>query len=195
MTPVKKWIAGVDEVGRGPLAGPVLAVAVIINPSDVAGLRDSKKLNQKQREALSALIRQNAIAWAYGVATVKEIDKINILNASLLAMKRAVQHLSIRPQKVLVDGNKCPQLDIPTQAIIGGDDLVPEISAASIVAKVIRDYLMTVFDKRYPEYGFAKHKGYGTKVHMQAIEKYGVTPIHRRSFAPVRERLLLEVLD
>ncbi len=195
MTPVKKWIAGVDEVGRGPLAGPVLAVAVILNGKRITGLRDSKKINEMKRQELSAIIREKALAWAYGFASVKEIDTINILNASLLAMKRAVQNLNIIPEEVLVDGNKCPQLDIPVRAIVGGDDLIKEISAASIVAKVIRDYLMTVFDKRYPQYGFANHKGYGTKEHMQAIEKYGVSPIHRRSFAPVRERILLEELS
>ncbi|MBI2790777.1 MAG: ribonuclease HII [Gammaproteobacteria bacterium] len=181
--------AGVDEVGRGPLAGPVIAVAVIIHPKQISGLRDSKKLSEKKRNELSTLIKQNAVAWAYGFASVIEIDKINILQASLLAMQRAVNNLAVRPDKVLVDGNRCPYLEMPSQAIIGGDDTVVQISAASIVAKVIRDYLMTVLDKRYPEYGFAKHKGYGTQDHMVALQKYGATPIHRRSFAPVREVL------
>ena len=181
--------AGVDEVGRGPLAGPVLAVAVIIKPRQISGLRDSKKLSEKKRNELSVLIKQKAIAWAYGLASVIEIDNINILNASLLAMQRAVNHLPIRPDKVLVDGNKCPSLDIPSEAIIGGDDSVIQISAASIVAKVIRDYLMTILDKRYPQYGFAKHKGYATNEHLMALQQYGASPIHRRSFAPVREAL------
>lgn len=185
-------VAGVDEVGRGPLAGPVLAVAVILKPNAVQGLKDSKKLSEKKRILLSHEIKESAKAWAYGVASVKEIDKYNILNATLLAMKRAVLHLPIRPGRVLVDGNRCPDWDIPSQAIIGGDDSVAEISAASIVAKVMRDHLMTIFDKHYPEYGFAKHKGYGTKTHLEAIERYGVSPIHRRSFSPVSNALMRE---
>lgn len=182
-------VAGVDEVGRGPLAGPVLAVAVILSPKRINGLKDSKLLNEAKRQMLSARIRERAIAWAYGIASVKEIDSMNILNASLMAMKRAVMHLPIKPDQVFVDGNKCPQIDIPVEAIVGGDNLIAEISAASIVAKVIRDYLMTCFDKHYPQYGFAKHKGYGTKDHIFALKKHGVSPIHRVSFAPVREQL------
>ncbi len=184
----KKLVAGVDEVGRGPLAGPVLAVAVILAPTKIEGLRDSKKLSEKKRIILSQQIKNEALAWAYGVATVKEIDKLNILQASLLAMKRAVERLPIVPNEVLFDGNKGPTLTIPSKTIVGGDDLIAEISAASIVAKVIRDYLMNIFDKHYPQYGFAKHKGYGTKAHLEALAQHGVCPIHRLSFAPVRER-------
>lgn len=185
----QELIAGVDEVGRGPLAGPVLAVAVILAPKRINGLKDSKQLSESKRLMLSARIRERAIAWSFGIASVKEIDKLNILNASLLAMKRAVNHLSITPEKVLVDGNKCPDISLPVEAIIGGDSLIAQISAASIVAKVIRDHLMTCFDKHYPQYGFAKHKGYGTKDHLRALKKHGVSPIHRVSFAPVREQL------
>jgi len=190
---VRTIIAGVDEVGRGPLAGPVLAVAVILNRKIIEGLRDSKKLTEKKRIELCKIIRNDAKAWAYGIASVKEIDEMNILNASLLAMKRAVLHLPLQPDRVLVDGNRCPDIEIPSQAIIGGDNSVPEISAASIVAKVIRDYLMTVFDKHYPQYGFAKHKGYGTQDHLRAIDDFGVSPIHRRSFSPVSNALLREI--
>ncbi len=181
-----KLVAGVDEVGRGPLAGPVLAVAVILSDKRINGLKDSKLLTHNKRELLSHRIKERAIAWAYGVASVKEIDNINILNASLLAMKRAVEYLQVKPDEVLVDGNKCPTLDIPVRAIVGGDNLIAEISAASIVAKVIRDYLMTCFDKHYPQYGFAQHKGYGTKDHLIALKKHGPSPIHRLSFMPVK---------
>ncbi|MBS0286337.1 MAG: ribonuclease HII [Proteobacteria bacterium] len=182
-------IAGVDEVGRGPLAGPVLAVAVILPKQSIAGLDDSKKLSEKKRNELNQKIREKAIAWAYGVASVKEIDKINILNASLLAMKRAIIHLPLKPNEVLVDGNKTPQIDLPVKAIVGGDSVIPAISAASIVAKVMRDYLMNCFDKHYPQYGFASHKGYGTRAHLDALMKYGVSPIHRQSYAPVKQCL------
>lgn len=184
-----KLVAGVDEVGRGPLAGPVLAVAVILAPNGIDGLKDSKKLSERKRQLLSVNIKQSAIAWAYGVASVKEIDKLNILNASLLAMARAVGHLPIKPHEVLVDGNQCPKIDLPVKAIVGGDNLISQISAASIVAKVMRDHLMNYFDKHYPVYGFAKHKGYGTKAHMLALKKYGASPIHRQSFKPVKEQL------
>jgi ribonuclease HII len=183
-------IAGVDEVGRGPLAGPVFAVAVILDKTKrIKGLNDSKQLTEIKRNQLSALIRSKAVCWAYGSASVKEIDEINILHASMLAMSRAISSLPIRPDKVVVDGNRVPKTDLPCEAVIGGDATVAEISAASIVAKVIRDYLMTVFDKKYPQYGFSKHKGYATKDHMTALKKYGASPIHRRSFAPVRDAL------
>lgn len=181
-------IAGVDEAGRGPLAGPVIAAAVILDPSrPIAGLADSKKLTEKQRDKLFDEIRQNALAWSVARATVIEIDKINILQASLLAMQRAVAGLKIPPQLVLVDGNKCPIMPCPARAIIKGDQTEPAISAASIVAKVLRDRLMLMLDRKYPAYGFAKHKGYPTASHIEALQKAGVSRVHRRTFAPVRE--------
>jgi ribonuclease HII len=186
----KRLIAGVDEVGRGPLAGPVIAAAVILNEDcPIVGLADSKTLTQKRREALAIQIRQQAFAFALGRAEVEEIDKINILQASLLAMKRAVEQLPIAPHHVLVDGKYCPQIDYTMEAIIQGDKTVPVISAASIIAKVARDQEMCEMDRLYPDYGFAAHKGYPTKAHRQALQRHGVTPIHRRSFAPVRDVL------
>lgn len=181
-------IAGVDEVGRGPLAGPVYAAAVILNPhSKIHGLADSKLLTRERREELDAQIRAGAIAWSLGVATVEEIDRINILQASLLAMQRAVAVLSCAPCLVLVDGNRCPQLGRPSAAIIKGDQRVNAISAASIVAKVARDQQMRALDLLYPDYGFAGHKGYPTPAHLHALQTLGVSPIHRRTFAPVRQ--------
>lgn len=186
-------IAGVDEVGRGPLAGPVVAAAVILDPArPITGLMDSKKLSEKRREALSLEIREKALAWAIARAEVEEIDDINILQASLLAMRRAVLQLSITPQHVLVDGNRCPRLPYPAEAIVRGDDSVPAISAASIIAKVARDTEMVEMEQRYPGYGFEGHKGYPTKLHMQALESLGVCPIHRRSFGPVKKCLARE---
>lgn len=183
-------IAGSDEVGRGPLAGPVVAAAVILPENyDLPGLTDSKKLSEKKREILFELIKEQAIAWSVGEASVDEIDEINILQASLLAMKRAIESLAVQPDKALIDGNRCPELTMNTQAIIGGDLTIPVISAASIIAKVTRDRHMIELDKLYPEYGLASHKGYGTKLHMQAIEKYGPRPIHRKSFAPIKKLL------
>lgn len=180
-------IAGVDEVGRGPLAGPVMACAVILDSKKpIAGLKDSKKLSENKRVALSQMIKETAICWAIGVASVEEIDEINILQATLLAMKRAVDSLSIIPKQVLVDGNRCPKIAIPAKAIIGGDNTVIEISAASIIAKVTRDALMIELDLVYPEYGFARHKGYGTKEHLAALTKFGPCDIHRTSFSPVK---------
>lgn len=180
-------IAGVDEAGRGPLAGPVTAAAVILKPSQhIAGLKDSKKLRPRQREVLAAEIRQYALAWAVGWADNIEIDRINILQAALLAMKRAVMALSVVPEKVFIDGDRCPDLSCKMEAVIHGDNLIPIICAASILAKVERDAAMLRFDKLYPGYGFSKHKGYGTSLHLAALEKYGACPIHRRSFAPVR---------
>ena len=178
-----KLIAGVDEVGRGCIAGPVIA-SVVILINHVPGLRDSKKLTTLQRNKLSTLIMQNSY-FSFGTASVQEIDEINILQASLLAMKRAILNLSVKPEKVLIDGVHKPDLDLDTQTIIGGDSLVDEISAASIIAKVYRDNLMIEIDKKYPEYGFSKHKGYGTKEHKQAILNYGSTPIHRVTFKGV----------
>lgn len=180
-------IAGIDEAGRGPLAGPVIAAAVILDPQQpIAGLADSKLLSGKNREKLFAEIRQKAIAWAIGRASVAEIDHINILQATLLAMQRAVKALKIVPQLALVDGNQRPKLVCPTQTIIKGDQLEPAISAASIVAKVVRDRFMQVLDKKYPVYGFAQHKGYGTAMHLEALEQHGPVRVHRRSFAPVK---------
>ena len=185
-------LAGVDEVGRGPLAGPVVAAAVILDPDrPVEGLKDSKKLSERRREYLAELIRERALAWSLGRAEVHEIDRINILQASLLAMQRAVAALSLAPELVLVDGNRCPRLDYPSRAVVRGDALVPAISAASIIAKVSRDREMVELDSRYPGYGLAKHKGYPSKVHLAALQTLGVTAVHRRSYAPVR-RLLEE---
>ena len=175
--------AGVDEVGRGPLAGPVVAAAVILNPEYfIDGLKDSKLLNHKKREILSEKIKQYALAWAIGRAEVEEIDEINILQASLLAMKRAVEQLSVLPKLVVVDGIHCPKINIQTKAIIKGDQLIPAISAASIIAKVYRDNEMCGYDKQYPGYEFATHKGYGTKKHIDTLRKLGLSPIHRKSF-------------
>ncbi|MGW8310503.1 MAG: ribonuclease HII [Thiogranum sp.] len=187
-------LAGVDEVGRGPLAGPVVAAAVILDPArPIEGLKDSKQLGEKRRESLAAEIRETALAWALGRAEVEEIDRLNILQATLLAMQRAVGGLCLVPELVLVDGNRCPPLDRPVQAVVKGDSLVPAISAASIIAKVNRDHEMSRLDAVYPGYGLAKHKGYPSRMHLDALQALGVTPIHRRSYAPVRR--LLEGLD
>jgi ribonuclease HII len=178
-----KFIAGVDEVGRGCLAGPVIASAVILK-TNITGLKDSKKIPRKKREELSFIIKQNSY-FSFGSASAEEIDRINILQASLLAMKRAILNLSVEPSKVLIDGIYKPDLELDTQTIIGGDACIDAISAASIIAKVYRDNLMMQFDKEYPNFYFSRHKGYGTKLHKSAIKKYGVTPIHRKSFKGV----------
>jgi ribonuclease HII len=183
-------ICGVDEAGRGPLAGAVVAAAVILDPNrPIIGLADSKKLSPTRRECLAREIREKALAWAIAEASVAEIDAINILQATLLAMQRAVAGLSILPTEVLVDGNRCPVLDLPMRAIIGGDATVAEISAASILAKTQRDADMLVLHERYPQYGFDRHKGYGTAVHLEALREHGPSVVHRKSFAPVRELL------
>ncbi|MDG2939420.1 ribonuclease HII [Bisgaard Taxon 10/6] len=183
-------IAGVDEVGRGPLVGAVVTAAVILDPNNpIAGLADSKKLSEKKRLALAAEIKEKALAWALGRAEAEEIDKLNILHATMLAMQRAVKSLKISPHLVLVDGNRVPELDMPVQAIIKGDGKVAEISAASILAKVARDQEMEALDKRFPQYEFAKHKGYPTKVHLEKLAQFGALPQHRRSFAPVRKAI------
>lgn len=183
-------LAGVDEAGRGPLAGPVLAAAVILDPArPPPGLADSKRLSPDRRKALVAQIEATALAWSLGRAEVEEIDTLNILQATLLAMARAVAALDPRPQRVLVDGNRCPELDCPVQAVVGGDATVAAISAASILAKVVRDREMDALDRIYPGYGLARHKGYGTAAHLEALDRLGPSPVHRRSFAPVRERL------
>ena len=182
--------AGVDEAGRGPLAGPVIAAAVILPEGHgLDGLADSKQLSESRREALAAEIRRVAIAWAIGRAEVDEIDRLNILQASLLAMRRAVDGLTERPALALIDGNRCPELDCPAEAIVKGDARVPAISAASILAKVTRDQEMFTLDVRYPQYQFARHKGYPTRAHLQALAEHGVSPVHRRSFGPVRRML------
>ncbi|MFA6972476.1 MAG: ribonuclease HII [Gallionella sp.] len=183
-------ICGVDEAGRGPLAGPVSAAAVILDPANpIPGLNDSKKLSEKKRDLLAPLIRERALAWAVAYASVEEIDELNILQATLLAMKRAVLALSIQPQLVLVDGLYCPQTGIPSEAIVKGDSKVAAISAASILAKTSRDTLMLQLDAQYPAYGFAIHKGYPTAAHLTALREHGVTEIHRKSFKPVRQLL------
>lgn len=182
-----KALAGVDEVGRGPLAGPVIAAAVILDPArPVAGLDDSKALSEARREALAERIQAQARAWALGRAEPGEIDELNILRASLLAMARAVRALSLAPDYVLVDGRVCPDVACPSIPVIRGDQSIVSISAASIVAKVARDREMIALDDQYPGYGFARHKGYPTKAHLQALQSLGVSVIHRRSFAPVR---------
>jgi len=183
-------VAGVDEAGRGPLAGPVTAAAVILDPAHpVAGIADSKQLSPARRDELEPLIKQAAIAWAVASADVGEIDALNILQASLLAMKRAVEALAASPQLVLVDGNRCPSLVCAAQAIVGGDASVPAIGAASILAKVSRDREMERLDALYPAYGFARHKGYPTREHHAALREQGPCEIHRRSFGPVRRLL------
>ena len=187
-------IAGVDEVGRGPLAGPVVAAAVILGPAHgIVGLADSKTLTAARREALVPIIQERALCWALGRAEVEEIDCINILHASLLAMRRAVLALRLVPELVLVDGNRCPEVPCAAEAVVKGDACVASISAASIIAKVARDREMCELDGRHPGYGFAGHKGYSCRAHFDALERLGVSPIHRRSFAPVRR--LLEAGD
>lgn len=183
-------ICGVDEAGRGPLAGPVYAAAVILNDSrPIAGLADSKKLSEKRRDKLALEIRQHASAWAIAEASVEEIDEINILRASLLAMRRAVEALSIQPQEVWVDGLYCPDTGLPSRAIVQGDSSVAAISAASILAKTARDAAMLILHERYPQYGFDGHKGYPTAAHVTALRLHGVSDVHRRTFRPVRELL------
>lgn len=184
---VTELVAGVDEVGRGPLCGPVVTAAVILDPSKpILGLNDSKKLSEKKREQLFAEIKTKAVAWSIGRAEVAEIDQLNILQATLLAMQRAIELLSITPKLALIDGNRCPKLSIPCSAVIKGDATIPAIAAASILAKVTRDKEMLELDKRYPGYGIAGHKGYPTAIHLAALQQLGPTPIHRHSFTPVR---------
>ena len=182
-------VAGVDEVGRGPLAGDVVAAAVILGDSPPPGLTDSKALSPRQRERLAETIRSEAVSWSLGRATVAEIDELNILQASLLAMWRAVEGLSVQPSLVLVDGNHLPRWSYEARAIVKGDLIEPAISAASIVAKVTRDSEMVILDDQYPGYGFASHKGYPTKAHLAALTSLGVSPVHRRSFGPVKRLL------
>lgn len=178
-----KTVCGVDEAGRGPLAGPVYAAAVILPvETEIAGLNDSKKLSKKKREELFDIINDVAISVSVGTASEKEIDEINILNATFLAMKRAVEGLEISPDYAIIDGNRAPNLEIPTETVVKGDGKVMSVAAASIIAKVSRDRFMLKMAEQYPEYQFEKHKGYGTRLHYEMIEKYGVSPIHRKSF-------------
>lgn len=185
-----KRVAGVDEVGRGPLAGPVIAAAVILDDDNpIEGLADSKILSAARREELALLIHARALCWALGRAEVEEIDRLNILQASLLAMQRAVFALTLFPELVLVDGNQAPRLHCSVRAIVRGDATVAAISAASIIAKVARDAEMCELDGYFPGYGFSRHKGYPTSIHLASLEKLGASPVHRRSFAPVRKLL------
>jgi len=184
-------ICGVDEAGRGPLAGPVFAAAVVLDPArPITGLADSKMLSAKRRAALADSIRTRALAWAVAYAVVEEIDRLNILRATLLAMRRAVERLSLTPTQVLVDGLHCPDIGLPVRAIIGGDATVAAISAASILAKTGRDAEMLLLHDRFPQYGFDRHKGYPTPGHLDALRRHGVCEVHRRSFAPVRNIVL-----
>lgn len=183
-------LAGVDEVGRGPLIGAVVTAAVILNPDrPIDGLADSKKLTEKRRLALFEEIREKALAWSLGRCEPEEIDRLNIYQATMLAMERAVAGLAVTPEYVLVDGNRCPKWRWPSEPVIKGDSRVPAISAASILAKVARDREMEALDRRYPEFGIAQHKGYPTPVHLDALARLGATPEHRRSFRPVREAI------
>jgi ribonuclease HII len=201
LTPDTILIAGVDEAGRGPLAGPVVASAVILNPQQpIEGLNDSKKLSETERNRLALLIRQHAIAWAVASSDVEEIDRINILQATLTAMLRALGRLSVKPSHIQVDGNRLPDIaGLPFQctaeAIVEGDALIPAISAASILAKTTRDALMMQLDNQFPGYGFAIHKGYGTAMHLRALRELGPCAIHRKTFAPVKMMLMGEVVD
>ncbi len=186
-------ICGVDEAGRGPLAGPVFAACVVLRDDDaISGLADSKKLSPARREELAVQIRSRSTAWAVASASVEEIDMHNILRASLLAMRRAVEQLAVEPHQVLVDGLHCPQVRFPVRAVVRGDDKIAAISAASILAKTARDAVMLELHARYPEYGFDRHKGYPTADHLAALLRCGISPVHRRSFAPVRALCLSE---
>ncbi|KHN51288.1 ribonuclease HII [Pectobacterium fontis] len=188
--PQATCIAGVDEVGRGPLVGAVVTAAVILDPTrSIVGLADSKKLSEKRRLALYDEIKEKALAWSLGRAEPEEIDQLNILHATMLAMQRAVAGLAIKPDFVLIDGNRCPALPMPAQAVVKGDSRVAEISAASIMAKVTRDREMVELDQRFPAYGFAQHKGYPTAFHLEKLAALGATEFHRRSFAPVKRAL------
>ncbi|ROR32228.1 ribonuclease HII [Inmirania thermothiophila] len=190
MTAAVERVAGVDEAGRGPLAGPVVAAAVILDPArPVDGLADSKTLAARRREALAARIRERALAWAVAEAGVEEIERLNILGATLLAMRRAVEALAVAPEAVLVDGDRCPPLAVPARAVVRGDRTVAAIAAASILAKVARDAHMQELERCYPGYGFARHKGYPTREHLEALARLGPCPQHRRGFAPVARLL------
>jgi ribonuclease HII len=183
-------ICGVDEAGRGPLAGPVFAAAVILDPAKpITGLRDSKKLSEAQRDALAVQIKENALAWSIAQCSEAEIDKLNILQATMLAMRRAVEGLSTQPTLALIDGNRCPVMSVRSEAIVKGDDKVAAISAASILAKTARDAALQVLHEQYPQYAFDQHKGYPTALHLERLRAHGVSPVHRKSYAPVRALL------
>lgn len=185
-------VCGIDEAGRGPLAGNVVAAAVVLDPArPIPGLNDSKKLSARKREALAVQIREQAIAWAVGEASVEEIDRINILQATFLAMQRAVAALPVAAVAALVDGNRCPRLDIPVEAVVQGDGKVASIAAASILAKTVRDAQMLALHAQYPQYGFDRHMGYPTAAHLAALRAHGVSPVHRKSYAPVAQLTLL----
>jgi ribonuclease HII len=185
-------VCGVDEAGRGPLAGPVVAAAVILDPArPITGLNDSKKLSEKRRDALAGLIREKALAWCVAEASVEEIDRLNILHATMLAMQRAVAGLAIKAERALVDGNRCPHLNIPTEAVVKGDGKIASIAAASILAKTVRDAGMLALHAQYPQYGFDRHMGYPTAAHFAALEVHGASPVHRNSFGPVARQLSL----
>lgn len=185
-------VCGIDEAGRGPLAGTVVAAAVILDPQrPIPGLNDSKKLSEKKRDALAVLIRERAVAWAVASASVEEIDRLNILHATMLAMQRAVAGLAVRPTSAMVDGNRCPKLDIACEAVVKGDGKIASIAAASILAKTVRDADMMSLHAQYPMYGFDRHMGYPTAAHFQALEEHGASPVHRRSFGPVAKQLSL----
>ncbi|MCE9678176.1 ribonuclease HII [Shewanella sp. AS1] len=184
------FYAGVDEVGRGPLVGDVVTAAVVLDPNNpIRGLNDSKKLSEKKRLALFEEIQQKALDVSVGRASPAEIDELNILHATMLAMQRAVAGLRARPDRILIDGNRVPEFELEAHAVVKGDGLIAAISAASIIAKVVRDNEMAELDAKYPQFGFAKHKGYPTKAHFEALAQHGVLPVHRRSFRPVQERL------
>jgi len=194
-TPQDFNVAGVDEAGRGPLAGPVFAAAVILDPArPITGLADSKTLSESKRDSLYILIKESALCWSIAQASVEEIDRLNILQATMLAMQRAVESLSIQPDEVLVDGNRLPKLSMPAQAIVKGDSKVQAISAASILAKVERDKLMVDYHQHYPDFAFHVHKGYGTKQHLAEIEQFGFLDVHRRTFNPVKTMLIQQGL-
>jgi ribonuclease HII len=183
----EELICGVDEAGRGPLAGPVFAAAVILDPNrPIKGLRDSKKLNEAQRDALAIEIKAHALAWSIAQSSEQEIDQINILQATMLAMRRAVEGLSTQPTLALIDGNRCPVMTVRSEAIVKGDDKVAAISAASILAKTARDAALMVLHLQYPQYAFDQHKGYPTTLHIERLQAHGVSPVHRKSYAPVR---------
>ncbi len=189
-----RFVAGIDEAGRGPLAGPVFAAAVILNPDKpIEGLRDSKKLTPLERSRLEPMIKERALAWAVAFSTVEEIDRLNILQATLLAMKRAVLALKVEPTLLLIDGNRMPQMPYRMRTIVKGDDKIPEISAASILAKTAHDRLFETYAIKYPGYGFESHMGYGTKEHVEAIERRGILPIHRKTFEPIASLLKAKI--